>query len=71
MRKKSGSVVTAGSLRCRDCKMMEFSIQWKARRVRTVDFRRRGFGLLRDIVGKEKIILLFLKTENIHRNLLG
>lgn len=50
--------------------MTEFSIQKKARGVRTLEFRRTGFGLLRDFVGKEKKVLLFLKTENIHRNLL-
>lgn len=48
------NVVTGGSLGCRDCRMTEFSIQRKARGVRTLEFRRTGFGLLRDFVGKEK-----------------
>lgn len=48
------NAVTGGSLGCRDCSMTEFSIQRKARGVRTLEFRRTSFGLLRDFVGKLK-----------------
>ena len=48
-----GNVKVKGSLGCRDHEMVEFKILWAARRVRSklaaLDFRRKDFGVLRDV----------------------